>query len=287
MDILRKYLLSNVLRSPDDPVADPAPVAGDDNPQPDPAPSGDPAPDPAPDPDPQPDPAPSPAVAHGNKGKTPWYMERIHEETNKRQAEADRARAAEERASAAEALLLRMQQGDDKTPPKDTPAPKTRDFDSEVEAAAARKLFIADTVAVLNNGVNKFEDFNETRNILGALGALQDDFVADVIGVDKPNAHVILDKLAKDPERTAALVRMDSRSRIAELTRLSMTEQAKPAVAPAANANPLAPKVAVSKAPAPRPVMEPKSDNDDLDWLSPDASPETFSKGWDKKYLRA
>src|ERR1700761_988032 len=59
----------------------------------------------------QPEPKP-----HHLKGKTPWYMERINEETNKRRAIEERLAEKEREAENASQMLERLQAGD-KTDP--------------------------------------------------------------------------------------------------------------------------------------------------------------------------
>jgi hypothetical protein len=105
---LRHYLLSNVCRSPDEPtgaaepeVIEVAPVepaaevvAEAEVVEPE-ATAVEEKPEPA-------------ASDHGNKGKTPWYMGRINEETNRRNAEAARAAAAEAERDNYRAMLERL-----------------------------------------------------------------------------------------------------------------------------------------------------------------------------------
>lgn len=186
---------------------------------------------------------------HHLKGKTPWYMERINEETNKRrEIEGQLAQERREKQEA-RALLERMQGGDKAAPAQ----ADDRNIDALVKAEAARLVFEQERQAVISAGHQEFgaEGFSQIASILGAAGAATEDFIQDVIAVDKANAHLIFDVLAKDPERARALSNMDLRRRTAELTRISdkMTDSKAAAVVP--------PKVAApSKVPAPRPVIE-------------------------------
>ncbi len=76
------------------------------------------------------------------------------------------------------------------------------------------------------------------------------------------------------------MVRMDSRRRIAELTRLTMTDAAKPAPAPV-------PRTNASKVPAPKPVIDAVSDDmGETDLANDKLDDRTWSKLWDKKYKR-
>jgi hypothetical protein len=118
--------------------------------------------------------------------------------------------------------------------------------------------------------------FDEMANILGAVGCVNDEFIADVLAVDRPNAHKTLAALAAEPETAARLASLDSRSRIAELTRITM---AKAAVVEPPVPKP-APKV-VSKAPAPAPVVEPSASKV-VDWRQDDASDEEFTRGFEE-----
>jgi hypothetical protein len=213
--------------------------------------------------------------------KTPWYMERINEETNKRRALEERAAEAERRAQEAQSLLERMQSGDKTTPqPQKT---EQTDIQSLVKAEAARQRLYEDSTAVRAQGLREFSDFNDSLQVLSALGVTNDDFVQDVLAVDKVNAHKIFDALAKDPERAISLVGMDVRRRTAELTRISdkMSEPAKPA------AQAVTPKPApVSKAPAPKPVLDPASDGEDNDLTNDKMSDAEWSAKWDAKYRK-
>lgn len=225
-----------------------------------------------------PEPAP---VVHGNKGKTPWYMERINEETNKRIAAEEREQAKEREAAEARSLLERMQGGDKETPRARREEPEN--IDALVDAKAAKLLFDRDRRAVIEAGQKEFgtEAFNDIAAILGAAGAATEDFIQDVIAVDKDGAHKILDVLAKDPERARALSNMDLRRRTAELTRISdkMTEAPKPAPVPV--------RSGVSKVPAPKPVIEAISDNvGEMDLTNDKLDDQTWSKMWDKKYRK-
>lgn len=231
--------------------------------------------------DPALEPTPEPERPHGNKGKTPWYMERISSETDRRrQAEeqlAQKAREAEE----ARSMLERLQNGDKPVSPVRTET--VQDDDARVEARAALKLLQRDSAEVRTAGVREYADFGDSLKVLTSVGATSDDFVQDLIDTDKPNAHKMIDFLAKDPDRALELVNMSSKRRVAELTRIAMTEFNKPAAAaPPAPA----PKVAVSRVPPPKPVLDAVSDDLGAVDLSNDKLDDaTWSKLWNKKYL--
>ena len=85
--------------------------------------------------------------------------------------------------------------------------------------------------------------------------------------------------LAADPDQALLMTRMDSRKRIAALTRIQMSETAKPA-APAPRAN-------VSKVPPPKPVVDAVSDDmGETDLTNDKLDDRTWSKLWDKKYRK-
>lgn len=196
---------------------------------------------------------------HGNKGKIPWQTHRINEETNKRRLlEEELAQTRRERA---EALALLERQGGEKPAAKQG-SPSDADIEARVEALASRKLFDADCGVVAQAWENEAKgDFKPRLDSLKEIGVLNEqnsDFLLDIFAVDKTNAHKILDSLAQNPDLAFDMTKMDSRRRIAALTRMTMTE--KPAAAPAA------PKpAAVSKVPAPKPVVHASSGVDEID----------------------
>lgn len=195
-------------------------------------------------PEPEPEPAPK---EHGNKGKTPWYMDRINEETNKRQQiEQQLVQERRERLEA-QAIAERLQ-GGEKAPAAKTSEPQ--DIDAMIEARAEQKLFNNDCNAVAEKGQSKIVGFSDKLGLLRSIGVVNDEFLKDIFAVDKENAHEILDSLSQDPEKASLMVKMDSRRRISELTRMTMAQVEKPAVA-------AAPKpAAVSKVPAPKPIVD-------------------------------
>ena len=222
--------------------------------------------------------------------KTPkWMLDRITEITAKKQEAERRAEAADRRAAEAEALAQRLQTNHNPPSPEGRPntnpvqlppiPPNDPNFRNAVAQEAQRQRFYDDTVAVRSAGFAKFgPSFQESLQVLAAVNATTDDFIADVMATDKINAHVILEKIAKDPEKAVALANMDSRTRIAELTRMTMAQasQAEPAPAP----KPAAP-TKVSRAPAPPPPIEPSASKT-IDWRSDEASDEEFTRGFEE-----
>lgn len=225
-----------------------------------------PAPEP-PQPEPEP-PAPEPEKADGRKN--PWYLKRIADE-------AEARRVAEQRATDAEALAARLQAGKEPAdPPRAAPAQPNQDFNGAVRAEAQRQRLAEESTAVRDAGMKEFgNDFGQSLSILTAVGATSDDMVLDLLAVDKSNAHKILANLAKDPEKAASLVGMDSRRRIAELTRMADAITKTEVVPP----KPGTPPKQVSRAPNPPPPVDPSA-SQTVDWRSDAASDEDFDRGF-------
>lgn len=217
------------------------------------------------------DPAPEPSARERRMIPIEVMTRRVEEETGRRHAAEQRAEAAERRGSEFEALAQRLQQrapaADGSTPPSRASEPPPAQTDaarrSEIQAEAQRQRFYEDTVTIRNKGLAELGPaFGESLNILGALGATTDDFIADAMavgGVDK--THQLLAQVAKDPEKAVALAQMTSRQRIAELTRMTMAEPKPAPTAPTASAlataaAPAAPARQASRAPAPAPRID-------------------------------
>ncbi len=140
--------------------------------------------------------------AHGNKGRQPWYMDRIAQ--NQRKADEARAEAdaALRRAQTAEEMLARATTQE----PTTRTAPAPQDFQNAVRAEAQNQRFYEDVARVRDAGLREFPDFAQSIDVLGAVGIGNPVVLADLFGaVDTSEAHIILDKLAKDPERAAAM----------------------------------------------------------------------------------
>jgi len=218
--------------------------------------------------------APEPKV-HGNKGKKPWYLDRISEETAARQAAEDRAREATE-------LAERLQ----RTPPSPgETVPRADDATIEARAAqiAEQRLASQNINSVISAGLGDFPDWDERAATLGAAGAANAAFVLDVHAVDPANAHKILHALSDDPAKAARLAKMDARTRTVELVKMSLAAQgtAAPAADPKVNGNPPAPRK-VSGAPAPPPPIEPGAAQV-VDWRTDkNISDADWSKKWDE-----
>lgn len=278
MHVLNKYLLSSVAsfipRSPDDPVADePAvvdPVAVD----PDPAAVDPVAADPA-----APDPsAADPAPAEPRSQPPKWALERIGEETAKRQAAEERERVAVERANTLEEITRRLQAAD---PAKPVEPVRPAGLDQNaVQEEAERLLFRRDVENVSTaGGVAYGAKWVEAINLLNQAGANTDQFVKNVMDIDQAKAHEIMFQIAQDGERAVALARMTSTKRIAEITRMVMA-QAAPDAKPAAAAP------ALSRAPAPKPAMAPHAPAPDVNPITPEGDAKMNDKQWNEWFQR-
>jgi hypothetical protein len=203
--------------------------------------------------------------------KSPWFMRRIAEEAEARRKETARAEAAEKRANEALALAERLKgSAQGQQPPLQHNGSQFSQAD--VQREAVRMRLHEDSTEVLGRGMAAYGPaFRQSLDILNAANVVNnDEFVADLIAVDRANAHVMLDRLAKEPERAATLASMNSRQRIAELTRMSMQPATK-------DTKPAAP--GVSRAPAPAPHVA-ASSSAVRDGYADDASDEDFTRQW-------
>lgn len=189
--------------------------------------------------------------------------------------------AAEQRAADLQAILERMQAGDKVEPPVRPAAPAARDtdFQTAVKAQAAKERLYEDSAAVKLAGDSEFKDFGDSLAKLNDVNVMNDEFVADLLAVDKAEAHKLIDRLAKDLGKATSLAGMDSRRRIAELTRMAdaLKIEAKPTVE--------APKPApISKAPTPKPAISPLSAAPEVDPTSPEGNEKMSDKQWEAWY---
>lgn len=210
-------------------------------------------------------------------------LDRLSEVQRKREESDNRATAAERRATDAEALAARLQSGNNTLPVQRT-SPTEQNVDMALVQQEAARLRMGETrQQIIRDGYATFggAKFDEDARILSAVGCVGDDFIADVVAVDRANAHKTLATLAAEPETAAHLAGLDSRSRIAELTRMTMAKAEPKIDNPIV---PIVPKVApkaVSKAPAPAPVVDPSASKI-VDWRADEASDEDFTKGFNE-----
>src|ERR1700744_5237680 len=204
------------------------------------------------------DPEPAPVAEPPKQTMVPLRVlqQRIGEESNKRQAIETRAREAEARAAEYQAIIERLQQSqqqaDPAVDPTRTAAPRAiapveqPNLEEAVRRVVDQREAAKSISDVIQRGVQDFTQaaWDEKANILGALGAASPEFVQDVIAVDPVNEHRIIFALAEDPGKAADLASMNVRQRTAELTRMSMAEQAKTPTNQAAPAADKAPPAA-------------------------------------------
>lgn len=278
MDLLAKYFSSHVYQAPDAAAASADPLAPAPAPPAD-APSGD-----APPVDLQPDtpPAPPPRAMIPQdvfvREVTPLRAkvretETALEQANRRLAEQDE-------------MLRRLQQprppDQPPTPPRDdrgrfaSEPPPPSNFEEAVRQESFKREFARDTGEVRTAGMAKFTDFQQTLGVLDALGVTTNQVILDLLSADKANAHVILDHLAKNPEKAAAITSMDQGRRIAEFVRMAPLTTAQQTDKPAA---PAAPPARVSRAPNPPPPVDPGATKT-IDWRSDEADDATFDAGF-------
>ncbi len=290
MNVLSKYLLSTALssipRAPDEPAADaPAadPTASTDPPAPDPAPAAD-APDPATPPAAAAETPPAPAPAQQPaRAETPkWALDRIGEETSRRQAAERELAEAQRRAADLEEITRRLQAGQQppangQTPPATQPNPAGLDQNA-VNAAAARMLFEQRAVAIDATGTQTYgPQWAEAVNALRAYGVDPLALAGEIMEIDGAETHKILFDLAQDGAKAFALSKMSPQKRIADITRTVIMSQ-QPAPAPKS--------ALISQAPAPRPAMAPQAPAPAVDATTPDGDAKMSDAQWNEWFQR-
>lgn len=182
----------------------------------------------------------------------------------------------------AEALAERLSKGDKPTESQRVAQVQEIPAD-DIDRRAAQLVFSRDVDKVRSNGLAQFgPSFMDTIKALGAVGADQDSFVSQVMAVDGDQAHVLLNDLAQDLEKTVSLVNMDPNRRIVELTKMAVAAKAPVRgedgkfVPPEPKVEPKTPPKQVSKAPAPPPPIEPSSSKE-IDGYSDEATDEQFT----------
>lgn len=210
--------------------------------------------------------AADPVAKPVNPNSPKWALDRISQESQGRREAESLAQREAARADAAEELLRRMQTTSATSPtgtaPRTEPAPRpvtaapTGDRRAEVAAEAARQRFLEDINAVSTKGIAQFgaDSFVGTVKTLEAVGAT-DDFLADVLAIDKDNAHALFQKIAAEPERAATLARLPSRQRIAEITRMTLGDKPNGSTVVTEPKTEPKPSATVSKAPPPAPPI--------------------------------
>ena len=211
---------------------------------------------------------------------------KLRAKNRERDAELQRLR---QEADAARELAERLSRGDKQPAPTEMRAAAADD--AEIDRRAEYKIFSRDVNNMRAEGLKEFGSaFQEDIRLLTSYGADDDNFVSQVMSVDPASAHILLHELARNPNRTTAIISMDPIRRVAELTRMSIARNSdgtfaskEPKDAPSASA----PKQ-VSKAPAPPPPVQPTS-HKVIEFNSPEADklPDAeWNKLWDERQAK-
>lgn len=211
-----------------------------------------------------------------------WAMDEIttqrarvraaEEEAARLRTEAENLRTVAERAGSGRGDGAGAGAGDAGRAAARMPADNREEFTRAVKAEAAQQKFMEDSQSILDAGLKDFPDFQESVNVMAAVGATSDDFVADLLAADRGSAHKIIHELAQTPERAKRLAAMTSRQRIAELVRMTT-------VAP----DPKGGGKQVSRAAKPLSPIEGDAGGGDAD-LGDNVSDAAWSERFDKKF---
>lgn len=226
--------------------------------------------------------APKPADPPKNKDMPKWGWDRLHEESNKRKIEEAARQQLEKENAALKEMMERLQRGDTSPPATQTSKREVAspDFEHAVQREAEKRSLAQARDGIIRSGYEEFgkAKFDESANVLAALNCVSDDFISDVLAVDGSRAHKLLAKIASDPEKAATLSAMDSRNRIAELTRIAMSDKEAPKSQEAPTPKP------ASKAPPPKPQLDPIGGaGDPNDLMDENISDDEFFRRWKKK----
>jgi hypothetical protein len=230
--------------------------------------------------EPQPDPAPPPSAPK-------WALERIGEETNKRQAAEELARQNAERASSYEEIIKRLQT---EPKPAETASPTQRPAvvpqdRSAVEQEAAQIVFKRDMANISETGAKAYGmRWNDAVQALDAYGANSTEFVGTVVDVVGPaKAHELMFQISQDPEKAVLLAKMPQTRRVAEITRM-FDAMAEPKLAADPKPADPSPKPAISRAPAPKPAVAPHAAAPDIDPRTPEGDARMSDSEWEVWY---
>jgi hypothetical protein len=271
--------LTNFLRSPDEPAAAEPVVETVE------AVAAEAAPEPAA--EPAAEPIAEPAPAPKSDGVPRWALERIGEETSKRQAAEEQSRQQSARVREYEEIVKRLQADPKATPPAAEQRPAPAADQSAVEQEAARIVFQRDMQSVSNAGATQYgQGWTDAVAALNACGANSVDFVANVMEIDQAKAHEIMFQIAQDPAKAASLAKMTPTRRIAEITRMTMA-QADPKPEVKTDPKPevkTEAKPAISKAPAPAPRLAPLAPAPEIDPRTPEGNEKMTDSEWQVWY---
>lgn len=168
------------------------------------------------------------------KGK-PWFQKRIDELTaQKYEKERDAEKAANENA-VLRAALEAMQKGEE--PPAKLPGAAPQDFESAVQAEAARIAKLTDfntrCNAVADRGFQEFPDFKEAAEGYGMLGGAPQEYLEAVTSI--PDGHKVYHYLGKNLDEAAHVLRLPPVQMALEIARISqkLNTPAKPVLSKA------------------------------------------------------
>lgn len=102
---------------------------------------------------------------------------------------------------------------------------------AEAAKIAAKDKFDNDCNAAFAKGTQEYGDFQEAMQNFGALGGLEPEVIEDALATG--SAHSVLYDLGTNPDEAARVLRLPRPQRIAEFTRMTMKQPAKPAVSKA------------------------------------------------------
>lgn len=223
-----------------------------------------------------------------------WTLERIGEETSKRQTAEEKARQAEERANSLEEIIKRMQADPKPADPATVTRQETRQAvdQSAIDRAAQAQLFQRDLQNVSDSGIKAYgAKWTDAVNALNAFGANTPEFVSSVMDVDQFKTHEIMFQIAQDGEQAVRLAKMTPNRRIAEITRMVMAD-VKSQKAADDNVPPASKTVtpAVSRAPTPKPAIAPHVAAPEVDPMTPEGndkiSDAQFEQWYKSKYMK-
>lgn len=98
----------------------------------------------------------------------------------------------------------------------------------EAAKLAADDRFNADCNAAFEQGTKQFTDFEDAMANFNALGGLERDVIEDALATGA--AHQVLYELGTNPDRAAKLLKMPSKQRVAEFTKMTLKTAPKPQV---------------------------------------------------------
>jgi hypothetical protein len=174
---------------------------------------------------------------------------------------------AEERRKNADlaALLERSQRNGNGTDPPSgqqppaSPRPPAGDPQADIDRRAAELVFQRDAQRVNEAGMKAYgqQPWADSVRLLESFNLNTGDFVSSIMEIaGHDRVHEVVHAIVTEPEKLASLASMSPARRIAEITRISMTANAKATETPQEPPKPPPARV-VSRAPNPPPRVEP------------------------------